>query len=103
MTPISEDEIEAGRTERGGFNAQTIAGWGVPWPPPSGWRTTILAHGIPYDPTKNEFDEIAGHEPHELLRKVVLAVVNAGHASDFYEFPDVLDYFGAQLPPEVTP
>lgn len=98
MTPITAEEIEAGRSERGGFTAATLADWGVPWPPPSGWKATILAHGIPYDATKNDMDEVADHDPHELLRKVVLAVVNAGHASDLYEFPDVLDYFGAQLP-----
>lgn len=98
MTPITNEEISAARTEKGGFTAKTLAEWGVPWPPPSGWRKTIVAHGIPYDATKNGEDEVAGHEPHELLRKVVLAVVNAGHASDLYEFPDVLAYFGAQLP-----
>ncbi len=34
----------------------------------------------------------------ELLEKVVLAVVEAGHASDLHGFPDVLAYFGAELP-----
>lgn len=34
----------------------------------------------------------------DLLGKVVLAVVEAGHASCLYEFPEVLAYFGAALP-----
>jgi hypothetical protein len=35
-------------------------------------------------------------DAHTLLQKVVMAVLNNGHASDLYEFPDVLAYFGAQ-------
>lgn len=35
---------------------------------------------------------------HVLLHKVVMAVIDKGHASDLYEFPDVLAYFGAQVP-----
>lgn len=34
----------------------------------------------------------------ELLRQVVLAVVEAGQAAILYEFPQVLAYFGAQIP-----
>lgn len=37
-------------------------------------------------------------DPAKLLRKVVVAVINAGHASDLYEFPDVLAFFGARQP-----
>lgn len=37
-------------------------------------------------------------DPAKLLRKVVSAVISAGHASDLYEFPDVLAFFGARLP-----
>jgi hypothetical protein len=36
----------------------------------------------------------------QLLRKVVVAIINKGHADDLYEFPDVLDYFGARIPDE---
>ncbi len=35
---------------------------------------------------------------HDLLHKVVMAVINRNHAGDLIEFPDVLAYFGAQLP-----
>lgn len=37
-------------------------------------------------------------DPAKLLRKVVVAVINAGHASDLYEFPDVLAFFGSRIP-----
>lgn len=41
-------------------------------------------------------------DPAQLLRKVVSAVISAGHASDLYEFPDVLTFFGAQLPDDAS-
>lgn len=37
-------------------------------------------------------------DPAKLLRKVVSAIIAAGHASDLYEFPDVLAFFGARIP-----
>lgn len=48
MRTITEEEIEAERTAKGGWIRETLAEWGVPWPPPSGWKKAILTHGIPY-------------------------------------------------------
>lgn len=47
---------------------------------------------IPYSPIRKTMDA------HELLRTVVLAIVDAGHQADLYGFPDVLEYFGARIP-----
>lgn len=134
-TPISNEDIEASRTPAGGWKKATLAEWGVPWPAPKGWRKTIVAHGIPYDPALNTFgapekpefapitaellqqhqdeaapDMIDGEpfgvegeldiDPATLLRKVVVAVINAGHASDLYDYPEVLAFFGSRLPQE---
>jgi hypothetical protein len=33
--------IEAARTPGGGWTAETLARWGVSWPPPRGWRRTL--------------------------------------------------------------
>lgn len=44
---------------------------------------------------------VDGHldvDPAKLLRKVVSAVISAGHASDLHEFPDVLAFFGSRMP-----
>ena len=100
---LTAEEIEAERTPAGGFTKATLAKWGVPWPPPSGWKEALMAGTMvdsrgQFEPSPIRPDITA----HELLRKVVLAVVDKGHASDFYEFPDVLAYFGAQLPPSKT-
>lgn len=40
---MTEDEIEAGKTPAGGFTRKQLAAWGVPWPPPKGWRKKLTA------------------------------------------------------------
>ena len=37
----SPAEIEAAKTPNGGWTKQTLASWGVPWPPPSGWKRCL--------------------------------------------------------------
>lgn len=39
---LTAQEIEAGRSPSGGWSAATLASWGVPWPPPKGWRQRLL-------------------------------------------------------------
>lgn len=40
---LTRAEIEAGISPRGGYTAETLASWGVPWPPPKGWKEMLLA------------------------------------------------------------
>lgn len=85
---LTEEQIEAGKSLNGGFTRRQLAEWGVPWPPPAGWKQRLL-DGPPDNPSP-----IRPHlSAHELLRQVVLAVVESGHASDLYKYPDVLRYF----------
>ena len=39
---MTEDEIEAGLSEKGGFTRKTLEGWGVDWPPQRGWKKALL-------------------------------------------------------------
>jgi hypothetical protein len=115
---LTEEEIEAGKSEEGGFTRACLANWGVPWPPPKGWRQA-LREGRPipkhgevqprkakgpnpyYDEwleRKQFLNEYTNEELHILIRQIVMASINNGHASDLYEFPSVLAYFGAKLP-----
>lgn len=98
---MTRDEIDAGRSEKGGFTKKQLAQWGVPWPPPSGWME-VLMEGKTMSEAGLRSEEPSPIRPaisaHDLLRVVVLAVVEKGHASDLYEFPDVLAFFGAQVP-----
>lgn len=95
---MNREEIEAGRSEKGGFSKEQLAKWGVPWPPPKGWVDALLAGQTMSEAGLRNLESspIRPHvSAHELLRTVVLAVVEKGHASDLYEYPDVLEYFGA--------
>lgn len=40
---LTEQQIEAGKSAAGGFTKATLKGWGVPWPPPKGWKAALLA------------------------------------------------------------
>lgn len=43
---ITEEEIESQKTENGGWTRETLAQWGVPWPPPKGWKVGLLKNGV---------------------------------------------------------
>ena len=43
MEIVTDEQIEAGKSPRGGWTRKTLARWGVPWPPPKGWRTALRA------------------------------------------------------------
>ncbi len=34
--------IESARTPAGGWTKAQLAEWGVPWPPPKGWKQELL-------------------------------------------------------------
>lgn len=48
---ITDEEIVAQMTEKGGYTKSTLAKWGVPWPPPHGWKARLITHGVPYEPS----------------------------------------------------
>lgn len=41
---VSADEIEASKSVAGGWTKKTLAAWGVPWPPPKGWKGVLIAN-----------------------------------------------------------
>lgn len=44
---VTESEIENARTPNGGWTRETLEGWGVPWPPPKGWKADLIKNGTP--------------------------------------------------------
>ena len=66
-------------------------------------RMTADAQPQMIDGTPFRVDGELDVDPAELLRKVVGAVIETGHASDLYEFPEVLAFFNAKLPPAERP
>ena len=126
-TPITEEEILAARTPAGAWKRDTLAQWGVPWPPPSGWKRQIIKYGYPWEAgiiedgdteryteaqLQRMMDASSPHlvsgepdcdgnldiDPAKLLRKVVSAVISADRADILWEFPDVLAFFGSRIP-----
>lgn len=45
---ITEEEIEAQKTENGGWTRDVLKQWGVPWPPPKGWKGALMESGVPF-------------------------------------------------------
>lgn len=48
-------QIDAARTPKGGWTKATLAGWGVSWPPPKGWRERLIAEAAALPPTDGEW------------------------------------------------
>ena len=42
---VTAEEIDTARTENGGWTRDTLAKWGIGWPPPKGWRKRLLEEG----------------------------------------------------------
>jgi hypothetical protein len=46
---VMDAEIDPKRTEKGGWTRRQLAEWGVPWPPPKGWRSALVLGLDPRD------------------------------------------------------
>jgi hypothetical protein len=47
--PPTRQEIAAARTPAGGWTRAQLADWGVPWPPPKGWKKRLEGEREPGD------------------------------------------------------
>ncbi|MEU1670377.1 hypothetical protein ABZ547_43675 [Streptomyces sparsogenes] len=65
----SPEEIEAACTPKGAWTRAQLAEWGVPWPPPKGWKDELTerwkaaqqdgapsAHQVPAAPAQETLD-----------------------------------------------
>ena len=100
-TKLTFEQIEAGRTAKGGFTKATLTTWGVPWPPPSGWRQ-MLMDGLPFTLRDPSEPSMASHPTDcaeaRLLRQVVMAVIESGHGDILASLGPLNAYYGHQLP-----
>lgn len=39
---LTEADIEKGKSAKGGYTRKQLERWGVPWPPPKGWRRELI-------------------------------------------------------------
>jgi hypothetical protein len=42
---VSESEIIACMSPKGGWKRSQLEKWGVPWPPPKGWKAALIKNG----------------------------------------------------------
>lgn len=99
---IAAEEIDAAKTAKGAWDRPTLANWGVPWPPPKGWRQ-MLIDGIPIPQPGIAGVDATATRPSacpeaKLLHQVVMAVIECGQG-DILKSIDALNaYYGCPLP-----
>ncbi len=91
---LSPEDLEAGKSPKGGFTKAQLSRWGVEYPPKTGWKQALLEGRDPNNPDCDPDVVTDG----EMLRRVVLAVIEAGQAEILHHVPGLLDRFGARLP-----
>lgn len=94
---LTADQINAAKTERGGWTKETLAGWGIPWPPPRGWKEKLMdgfeSVGDPNAPESNP----NGLEA-KLLHEVVMAIIQTGNGYLLNDIEGVNAYYNSRLP-----
>jgi len=50
MREENQRTIDEGTTAKGGFTKKQLVEWGVPYPPPRGWKRALINYGFPYRP-----------------------------------------------------
>jgi hypothetical protein len=57
-------EIEGAKTAAGGWTRRQLAEWGVPWPPPPGWKATLFSAALRMDERISNLEQDEdGQEP----------------------------------------
>ena len=52
MVRLSLEEVEAGRTVKGGFTRAQLERWGVSWPAKKGWLSALTKEPLPVRPVR---------------------------------------------------
>jgi hypothetical protein len=95
---LSEDEIEAGKSEKGGWTRATLAEWGVSWPPPRGWKRA-LTEGV--DPETYKRPEPESHPDSiesELFHELVMLLIERGLGDLLGEIDGINSYYNCGIP-----
>ncbi len=99
---LTAKEIDAARSPKGGFTKETLVGWGIPWPPPKGWRQmlidgqTVPQPGVDGEPASAVRPSACPEA--KLLHDVVMSVINAGHGEILNDVDGLHVYYDNHLP-----
>lgn len=102
-------EIEAGKTDKGGFKRNQLAKWGVHWPPRHGWRRALLegndpnnsAASTPRTHSKAPLDAAEEATVREVLRDVVSSVISHGMGHILSECDSYMAYVDRDSMPTI--
>ena len=56
---LTAAQIDLARSKKGAWTRETLASWGVPWPPPKGWRKALL-EGKPIPIREKAYNDKSG-------------------------------------------
>lgn len=95
---VSLEDIEAAKTERGGWTKSTLAGWGIAWPPPQGWKAALVAgEKIGFSP-QVEPESATDSIEAKLLHEVVMAVISADQGDILKEIDGLNEFYNCRIP-----
>jgi hypothetical protein len=95
---LTFEEIEAGKTERGGWAKSTIEGWGIAWPPPKGWKEALMTgEKIGFAP-QTEPESAPDSIEASVLHDVMMAVISADQGDILKEVDSLNAMYGGKLP-----
>lgn len=89
MNKVSIEEIENNKSEKGGWTKQTLAQWGIPWPPPKGWKEALI---------NGTFQPTSEADLRKMLRDLTMAVVQSGNGHLLADLPEIVELFGGKIP-----
>lgn len=92
---LTLEQIEAGKSLKGGWTAKTLASWGVPWPPPKGWKEALLTgSAMPEAQIKEEVERT----PEVMLDDLVITLISMGKGDIVTGIEGLTDYYGGRVP-----
>lgn len=93
---LTAEEIDAGKTEKGGWTKAQLAAWGIGWPPPHGWKKALLG-GVEVEPKPEPVSHPDSIEA-EVLHEVVMAVIEAGQGCILADIESANKFYGCNIP-----
>lgn len=98
MLKLTREQINAGKSEKGGWTRETLAGWGIGWPPPRGWKDALLDGKEIANTASVEVETNPNGLEAKLLHQVVMAVISAGQSDILKGIDDLNAYYDSALP-----
>lgn len=93
---VTAEEIEAKKTERGGWTKETLAGWDISWPPIKGWKESLISGEplIPKPDPESHPDSIEAI----LLGNIVNEIISFGYGYLLADVKGFNKYYGGKNP-----